>query len=76
MGNDVFSFAFIADPQIGMNSPSGLCGPGSDKERLDAAIAYVNEKEIDFVVFGGDQINEADDENTDSQLHRPSKTSR
>lgn len=68
MSNDVFSFAFIADPQIGMNSPSGLQGPGSDKERMDRAIAHVNENEIDFVVFGGDQINNADDENTDPQL--------
>ena len=68
MSKDVFRFAFIADPQIGMNSPSGLRGPESDKERLDSAIAYINENEIDFVVFGGDQINNADDENTDAQL--------
>ena len=68
MSSEVFSFAFITDPQIGMNSPSGLRGPGSDKERLDHAIGYVNENEIDFVVFGGDQINNAGDENTDPQL--------
>ncbi len=68
MTKDVFSFAFIADPQIGMNSPSGLHGPGSDKERLDRAIAYVNENDVDFVVFGGDQINNAGDESTDPQL--------
>ena len=68
MKNEVFSFAFIADPQIGLNSPSGLYGAGSDKERLDSAIAYINKNEVDFVVFGGDQINNANDENTDSQL--------
>ena len=68
MSKDVFSFAFIADSQIGMNSPSGLYGPGSDKERLDRAIAYVNDNEVDFVIFGGDQINNADDEDTDAQL--------
>ena len=68
MSKDVFSFAFITDPQIGMNSPFGLYGPGSDKERLDRAIAYVNDNEVDFVIFGGDQINDADDENTDAQL--------
>ena len=68
MDTDVFSFAFITDPQIGMNSPSGLHGPGSDKERLDRAIAYINANEIDFVVFGGDQINNPGDEHTDSQL--------
>lgn len=68
MENNVFSFAFITDPQIGMNSPSGLRGAGSDKERLDAAIAYINANEIDFVVFGGDQINNADNEDTDPQL--------
>ncbi len=68
MSKNVFSFAFIADPQIGMNSPLGLHGPGSDKERLDLAIAYVNENGVDFVVFGGDQINDANKEHTDSQL--------
>ena len=68
MSNEVFSFAFITDPQIGMNSPSGLRGPASDKERLDRAIAYVNANGVDFVVLGGDQINNAGDENTDSQL--------
>ena len=68
MSEDVFSFAFIPDPQIGMNSPSGLCGPGSDKERLDRAIAYINENDVDFVVFGGDQINNASGDNTAPQL--------
>lgn len=68
MSNDVFRFAFVTDPQLGMNSPSGLRGPGSDKERLDSAIDYINKNEIDFVVFGGDQIHEADGENTDTAL--------
>ena len=68
MRKDVFSFAFIADPQIGMNSPLGLHEPGSDKERLDRAITYVNQNAIDFVVFGGNQINNANNENTDFQL--------
>ena len=68
MGTDVFRFAFITDPQIGMNSPSGLRGPGSDKERLDFAVAYINANDVDFVVFGGDQIDSADSENTDAQL--------
>ena len=68
MKREVFRFAFITDPQIGMNSPSGLHGIGSDKERLDSAIAYINGNDIDFVVFGGDQINNANDENTDPQL--------
>ena len=56
MIRDAFRFAFITDPQIGMNSPAGLRAAGSDKERLDAAIAYVNKGEVDFVVFGGDHI--------------------
>ncbi|MAE61957.1 MAG: hypothetical protein CMJ49_11455 [Planctomycetaceae bacterium] len=68
MSDDVFRFAFITDSQIGMNSPFGLDGPGSDKARLDSAIAHVNANEIDFVVFGGDQINDADTEETDAQL--------
>ena len=60
-----------------MNSPEGLHGAGSDKERLDSAIAWINnglqtelinENDIDFVVFGGDQINDADDEKTAAQL--------
>ena len=68
MKREVFRFAFITDPQIGVNSPSGLHGIGSDKERLDSAIAYINVNDIDFVVFGGDQINNANDENTDPQL--------
>jgi len=68
MKKEVFSFAFITDPQIGMNSPAGLYGAGSDKERLDSAIRYINENKVDFVIFGGDQINNADDENTDPQL--------
>ena len=68
MSEDVFSFAFIADPQIGSNSPAGLRGPGSDKERLDRAISYINESEIDFAVLGGDQTGSADEEGTDAQL--------
>ena len=68
MSNDVFRFAFVTDPQIGMESPAGLRGPGSDKERLDRAIARINEEALDFVVFGGDLINSADDEHTDAQL--------
>jgi len=68
MESDVFSFAFIADAQIGMNSPSGLRGPASDKERLDRAIAYVNENDVAFVIFGGDQIDDADNEKTDAEL--------
>ena len=66
--DDMFRFAFIADPQIGMESPSGLDGPRSDKERLDRAIEYVNNSEVAFVIFGGDQIHSADDESTDAQL--------
>lgn len=66
MGKDVFSFAFITDTHIGANSnPSRGT---SDKERLDRAIAYVNENAIDFVIFGGDQITSANDENTNFQL--------
>ncbi|MAE63509.1 MAG: hypothetical protein CMJ18_04495 [Phycisphaeraceae bacterium] len=53
-----FDFAFITDPQIGMNSPSGLDGADSDRKRLEDAIRYVNENDIDFVIFGGDQIND------------------
>ncbi len=68
MGDGVFSFAFITDPQIGMDRASGLHEPGSDKKRLDRAIAYVNESGVDFVVFGGDQIENPGDEHTDSQL--------
>ena len=64
----MFSFAFIADPQIGMDSPSGLRGSGSDKERLDRAIEYVNNNDVAFVIFGGDQIDSDDDESTDAQL--------
>tara|TARA_B100000809_G_scaffold76219_1_gene73957 strand:+ start:6461 stop:6595 length:135 start_codon:yes stop_codon:yes gene_type:complete len=33
-----------------MNSPPDLRGPGSDKERFDRAIAYVNGNDIAFVV--------------------------
>ena len=68
MKESVFRFAFITDPQIGMNSPAGLHGPGSDKERLDRAIEYINNHDIDFVIFGGDQINDGDNEHTDAQL--------
>ncbi len=58
MDDAVFSFAFIADPQIGMNSPFRIDGPSSDKRRLDLAVAYVNDNDIDFVIFGGDQIHD------------------
>lgn len=67
MNDGVFSFAFIADSQIGMDRASGG-RPGSDKERLDRAIAYVNGSGVDFVVFGGDQIENPGDEHTDLQL--------
>ena len=68
MSDGVFSFAFITDPQIGMDSASGLHEPGSDKKRLDRAIACVNESGVDFAVFGGDQIENPGDEHTDPQL--------
>lgn len=68
MNGTAFRFAFLTDCQIGMNSPNGLRGPGSDKDRLDSAIAYVNENDIDFVILGGDQINDQDSEDTDEQL--------
>ena len=68
MKNSVFRFAFVPDPQIGMNSPSGLHGPASDKERLDRTIEYINQNDIAFLILGGDQINDADSENTDAQL--------
>jgi len=68
MTESLFRFAFVADPQIGMNSPSGLNGPGSDKERLNRAIEYINSNGIAFLIFGGDQINAADSENTDAQM--------
>lgn len=59
MSSDVFKFAFITDAQLGMNSPGGLEAFGGDKLRLDRAIAYANdpEHEIEFVVLGGDQVN-------------------
>lgn len=60
MEDNVFSFAFIADPQIGLNSPFGLEGIQSDKARLERAIEYVNESDVDFVVLGGDLIHAAD----------------
>ena len=60
MSNTTFSFAFITDPQIGMKSPNGLEGPGSDKERLMKAIDYVNSNDIDLALFAGDHINRAD----------------
>ncbi len=37
-----FEFAFITDPQIGMNSPNGLDGPDSDRSRLEALLANHN----------------------------------
>ena len=39
MSEDHFRFPFITARQTGMNSPAGLRGPGSERERLDAAIA-------------------------------------
>ena len=65
---DRFSFAFIADPQIGMASFSGLRGTGSDKERLDRAIEYINNNEVAFLIFGGDQIHSVDGESANAQL--------
>ena len=70
MPDKPFDFAFITDPQIGMNSPDGLDGPASDRKRLEAAIRHVNENDIDFVIFGGDHINEADSQDQlDVYLH-------
>ena len=60
MPESPFEFAFITDPQIGMNSPDGLDGAASDRGRLQTAIRYVNENKIDFVIFGGDHINKAE----------------
>ena len=60
---NIFSFAFIADPQIGINSPEGLRGANSDKQRLDRAIDFVNQNGIEFVIFGGDQIDSIDSYN-------------
>jgi len=68
MSHSSFRFAFITDTQIGTNSPNGLRAPDSDRARMDAAITYVNENDIDFVVFGGDQIHHADTEHTTPQL--------
>lgn len=59
MRGEPFSFAFIADSQLGMNSPYGLKGPGSATARLNGAISYVNvmnDNDVDFVVFGGDEL--------------------
>lgn len=60
MTDSAFEFAFITDPQIGMNSRWGLDGPDSDRSRFESAIRYVNENDIDFVLLGGDHINRAD----------------
>ena len=60
MDNTPFSFAFVTDPQIGMNSPQGLNGPGSDRGRLEFAIDFINTNGIDFTIFGGDHINSTD----------------
>ncbi len=59
-----FNFAFVTDPQIGMNSPWGLNGPASDRSRLEWAINFINEpaNEIDFTIFGGDLVNNRDAE--------------
>ena len=51
-----FTFAFLTDPQLGMNSPSGLDAPDSDKARLCAAVGMINESDAEFVILGGDQI--------------------
>lgn len=56
MDKSHFSFAFIADPQIGMNSRWGLKGPSSDHKRFEAAVQYVNEADMDFVILGGDYV--------------------
>jgi len=68
MSDSTFRFAFVTDPQIGMNSPSGLRGPGSDKERLDRAVAAINESNAEFVILGGDLIHNAKSEETDEQI--------
>jgi 3',5'-cyclic AMP phosphodiesterase CpdA len=68
MSKNIFKFAFIADPQIGMNSRFGMKGPKSDFVRLNTAIQYINENNISFAVFGGDQINNAKGEHTNQQL--------
>ena len=69
MSEDTFSFAFIADAQIGMASPKGLKGPDSDKSRLLRAIEYINGNDISFVIFGGDQIDDgAGGDKTEAQL--------
>jgi 3',5'-cyclic AMP phosphodiesterase CpdA len=57
-----FTFAFITDPQIGMQSPNGLLADDSDKARLDNAVDYINDRDIDFVLFGGDQVNRGESE--------------
>jgi hypothetical protein len=60
MNDTRLSFAFIADLPIGMNSPNGFKSPNSDRTRLEFAIQYINKNSIDFVIFGGDQIDECD----------------
>ena len=59
---DPFTFAFITDVQIGAGSPNGLRGEDSDKSRFDRAVDFVNKAGVDFVIFGGDQINVEDSE--------------
>ena len=53
----MFSFAFITDPQIGMMSPNGLLADDSDRSRLDKAVDFINDADVDLVFFGGDQVN-------------------
>lgn len=60
MAKPDFRFAFIADPQIGMARhfmwPAD--GPQSDAKRLEFAVNWINTNDVDFVIFGGDQIND------------------
>ncbi|MDP7398451.1 MAG: metallophosphoesterase [Lentisphaeria bacterium] len=63
-----FSFAYITDPQIGMNSTWGVRGPGADRNRLNAAIEFINTNDVSLVIFGGDQIHSTCNERTAEQL--------
>ncbi|MDP7396909.1 MAG: metallophosphoesterase [Lentisphaeria bacterium] len=58
----MFSFAFITDPQIGLNSPNGLHAADSDRGRMDRAVDFINGAGIDLVFFGGDHIDVIDSE--------------
>jgi predicted phosphodiesterase len=64
-----FSFAFLTDPQIGMDSPSGLDAPDSDRARLEACIEFINEWEAEFVVLGGDLIHSASGPKAEAEAH-------